>query len=99
MKVKIFSIDWCPELKIPSQLLQFSPQKPLGAIGGVHCTKDPEPTPLFSLYIYRTLTYLQVKTNMLGIILNQFHKEETGRSPFFKQYCQEISSQFTTTLY
>jgi hypothetical protein len=50
----------------------------LGAIGigGVHCTKDPEPTPLFSLYIYRALTYLQGKTIMLGIVLNQFNKKE-----------------------
>ena len=69
-------MDWCPELEIPSQHLQFSPQKPLGAIGGVHCTKDPEPTPLFSLYIYRALTYLQGKTIMLGIVLNQFNKKE-----------------------
>ena len=72
-------MNWCPELEIPSQLLQFSPQKPFGALDGVHCTKDPEPTPLFSLCIYRALIYLQGKTNILGIILNLFHKQETGR--------------------
>ena len=56
-------------------------------MGGAHCAlhQRPRTNPLFSLCIYRALTYLQGKTNMLGrlmlgIILNLFHNQETGRS-------------------